>query len=59
MEKFKELKELLASVESDAEKFYTKGNSAAGTRLRNVLQEIKIAASALRKEVMEKKKAGK
>jgi hypothetical protein len=59
MEKFKALKELVAAAETEAEKFYTKGNSAAGTRLRSKLQEIKVAASALRKEVTEQKKAGK
>jgi hypothetical protein len=51
MEKFKALKELLASAEADAEKFYSKGNSAAGTRLRNALQKIKVAATGIRKEV--------
>jgi hypothetical protein len=55
MEKFKALKELVAVAETDAEKFYKKGNSAAGTRLRNLLQEVKVAATELRKEVMEKK----
>jgi len=59
MEKFKALKELLVSAESDAEKFYNKGNSAAGTRLRNALQQIKVAATDIRKEVIEKKNAAK
>ena len=34
MKKFEELKALIASIEVDAEKFYSKGNSAAGTRVR-------------------------
>jgi len=32
MQKFEELKALIASLEGDADKFYNKGNSAAGTR---------------------------
>jgi hypothetical protein len=57
MEKFKALKELLAATEADAEKFYNKGNSAAGTRLRNTMQQLKVAATDIRKDVLEKKKA--
>ena len=34
MKKFEELKTLIASLEADADKFYNKGNSAAGTRIR-------------------------
>jgi hypothetical protein len=51
MDKFKGLKELLASAEADAEKFYNKGNSAAGTRLRNAMQQLKGIATDVRKEV--------
>jgi hypothetical protein len=51
MDKFKALKELVSSVETDAEKFYHKGNAAAGTRLRNTLQQVKVAATDIRKEV--------
>jgi hypothetical protein len=57
MEIFKELKELIAAAEHDAEAFFEKGNNAAGTRLRNAMQKIKTAASDLRKEVTERKKA--
>jgi hypothetical protein len=57
MKKFEELKDLVTSVENDAKAFYEKGNKAAGTRLRNVLQKIKVAASDIRKEVTETKKA--
>jgi hypothetical protein len=55
MDKFKALKELLVSAEADAEKFYHKGNSAAGTRLRNAMQQLKTAATDIRKDVLEKK----
>ncbi|RKR80153.1 hypothetical protein BDD43_0248 [Mucilaginibacter gracilis] len=55
MEKFNALKELIASAEKEAAAFYDKGNKAAGTRLRNAMQELKVAASDIRKEVTEKK----
>jgi len=55
MSKFNELKDLLAKAEQDALAFYEKGNKAAGTRLRNAMQQVKVAASDIRKEVTEKK----
>lgn len=55
MENFQKVKELVASIEADAEKFYNKANSAAGTRLRKGLQELKVLATEIRKEVTEKK----
>jgi len=55
MNKFNELKELLSKAEQDAVAFYEKGNKAAGTRLRNSMQQIKVAAGDIRKEVTEKK----
>jgi len=51
MNKFNELKELLSKAEQDAVAFYEKGNKAAG----NSMQQIKVAASDIRKEVTEKK----
>ncbi|RRN78082.1 histone H1, partial [Pseudoxanthomonas sp. SGD-10] len=53
MEKFAQVKELIASAEADAEKFYNNGNGAAGTRLRKALQEIKGLAQEIRNEVTE------
>ena len=44
MKKFEELKALIASIEPDADKFYTKGNSAAGTRVRKGMQDLKNIA---------------
>jgi hypothetical protein len=59
MKKFEELKTLIASLEADADKFYNKGNSAAGTRIRKGMQDLKNAAQAIRAEVQElKNKAG-
>jgi hypothetical protein len=57
MSKIAKLKDLVASAEVDATKFYEKGNSAAGTRLRKALQEIKVTAQEIRQEVTSKKKA--
>ena len=51
MEKFEQLKELLASIEADADKFYNKGSKAAGTRVRGGMQEIKALAQEIRNEV--------
>ncbi|MCK6618642.1 MAG: histone H1 [Cyclobacteriaceae bacterium] len=55
MQKFQELKNLIASLENDADKFYNKGNSAAGTRLRKGMQELKNMAQQIRGEVQELK----
>ena len=57
MEKFTALKELIATAENDAEAFYNKGNKAAGTRLRGLMQQLKVSATDIRKEVTEKKNA--
>ena len=55
MEKFKELKEMIASAEADATAFYDKSNKAAGTRLRNAMQKAKVLAQDIRAEVTAKK----
>lgn len=55
MKKFEELKSLIASLEPDADKFYTKGNSAAGTRVRKGMQDLKNIAQAIRAEVQDLK----
>jgi hypothetical protein len=57
MEKFKELKELISSIEKDATSFYQKGNKAAGTRLRIALQKSKTLAQEVRADVTSRKKA--
>lgn len=59
MEKFSKVKELLASVEADAEKFYNAGNSAAGTRVRKAMQDLKVLAQEIRTEVTDKKNSDK
>jgi hypothetical protein len=54
-EKFQQLKDLVVSLEADAEKFYNKSNSAAGTRLRKGLQDLKNLAQDIRLEVQTEK----
>jgi len=44
MEKFEKVKEVIAAIEADAEKFYNSGNAAAGTRLRKGMQDLKVLA---------------
>ena len=56
MEKFNELKALVASLEEDATKFFEKGNKSAGVRLRKGLQDIKALAQVVRVEVSESNK---
>ena len=55
MNKFSKVKDLVMSLEGDFEKFYDKGNSAAGTRVRKGMQELKNLAQDLRKEVQDMK----
>lgn len=59
MEKFEKVKELVAAIEADAAKFYDAGNAAAGTRVRKAMQDLKVLASDIRKEVTEKKNSAK
>ena len=56
MELLNQIKEVLDNVQADAEKFYAKGNKAAGTRVRKAMQEIKALAQAVRTDVSEKNK---
>lgn len=56
MEQIAKLKELVASAEVDAEKFFGRGNNAAGTRLRGTMQQLKTLAQAIRNDVTAKKK---
>jgi hypothetical protein len=51
MQKFQELKDLLASIEGDVAKFSEKGNKAAGGRIRKAMQEVKALAQGIRADV--------
>lgn len=57
MAKFDEIKNLVMSLEGDFDKFYNKGNQAAGTRVRKGMQELKNIAQAIRAEVQNSKNA--
>jgi hypothetical protein len=59
MSRFAQVKDLILSLEGDFEKFYDKGNQAAGTRVRGGLQQLKTLAQEIRTEVQEKKNATK
>tara|TARA_Y100000593_G_scaffold47244_1_gene89631 strand:+ start:552 stop:728 length:177 start_codon:yes stop_codon:yes gene_type:complete len=51
MNAFSELKRIVNETEVDAEKFYSKNNNAAGTRVRNAMQEVKKLAQEIRVDV--------
>lgn len=55
MDKFNQVKEVIAAVEADFAAFYEKGNKAAGTRVRNAMQQLKTLAQEIRTEVTDKK----
>jgi hypothetical protein len=57
LEQIAKLKELIALAEVDAGKFFDKGNAAAGTRLRNTMQQLKATAQEVRAAVTDKKNA--
>jgi len=59
MAKFNELKSLIEGLEGDADKFFNKGNNAAGTRVRKGLQELKNLSQDLRLKIQEAKNAAK
>ena len=50
--RFAELQQLVAAMAADFEKFYKDGNKAAGTRVRNSMQELKAFAQSVREEVL-------
>jgi hypothetical protein len=55
MEKYNELKTMVDSFITDFEKFYVKGNKAAGTRVRKHMNELKKKAQEIRIEVQNMK----
>ena len=56
--RYAELQALVAAMASDFEKFYKDGNKAAGTRVRNAMQELKTFAQTVRNEVSAIKNEG-
>ncbi len=59
MSRFSEVKDLILSLEGDFEKFYEKGNQAAGTRVRGGMQALKTLAQEIRTEIQDKKNQSK
>ena len=55
MSQYSKLQSLVASLEDDFDKFYDKGNNAAGTRVRKGMQEMKNLAQDIRIDVQKKK----
>jgi hypothetical protein len=52
MKHYEKIKQLVAQMDADTQKFYG-GNNAAGTRVRKALQEIKKACNDMRGDVQE------
>ncbi|WP_234571929.1 histone H1 [Rhodohalobacter sp. 614A] len=58
MSRKEELNQLISELEPDIDKFYEKGNKAAGTRARKKLQEIKKLSQEVRLEIQDMKNSG-
>lgn len=55
MDNYAKLVELVTGAEGDFQKFYEKGNKAAGTRIRKAMQDLKALAQDIRVDVQSKK----
>lgn len=55
MNTYNELVALLEAAKEDVEKFFVKGNKAAGTRVRKHMQDVKALAQQMRAEVQDAK----
>ncbi len=55
MSRIEEVKSLMTELEEDMEKFYDKGNKAAGTRARKQLQDLKKLSQEIRIEIQDMK----
>ena len=53
MEKINELKNMLEAMSKDIEKFYSKGQNSAGTRLRKSLNELRKKAQEVRNDIQQ------
>lgn len=45
----------MASIEADVAKFYNPNNGAAGTRVRKGMQDLKVLAGEIRREITERR----
>jgi Histone H1-like protein Hc1 len=59
MNKYEDLIQAVQNLHTDFEKFYEKGQAAAGTRLRKGLSELRKLAQDVRKDVQEVKASRK
>jgi hypothetical protein len=59
MNRIEQVRSMIAELEDDMNKFYDKGNKAAGTRARKQLQELKKVSQEIRLEIQEMKNSGK
>ena len=57
MDIYNQMLTLLNEVEGDVQKYYDKGNKAAGTRVRKAMQELKTLAQNQRVDISERNKA--
>ncbi|MEX0594448.1 MAG: histone H1 [Balneolaceae bacterium] len=53
MSRLEQIKALMSELEPEMEKFYDKGNKAAGTRARKQLQDLKKLSQEIRLEIQE------
>jgi hypothetical protein len=53
MSHYEKLKQLVLGIEEDFIKFYEKENSAAGTRVRKGMQDLKVLAQEIRTDVQD------
>ena len=56
-QQFEKLKNYVNSLEDDFDKFYVKGNKAAGTRVRKAMQDLKKHAQDISVDVQDRKNA--
>jgi len=59
MNKYEELVQAVKNLETDFQKFYEKGQAAAGTRLRKGLSDLRKLAQDVRKDIQEVKASRK
>lgn len=55
MDKYNSLVQFVQSLETDFQKFYEKGQAAAGTRVRKGLSDLRKLAQEVRKDVQDVK----
>ena len=57
MSKLDELNAIVEQFNIEAEKFFEKGNKAAGTRARKCLQDLKVKCQEIRIDIQQQKNA--